>query len=164
MKKKDYSGFFASSVLGLSATWDEFISRRNQISLLPDIFNYKVFQENLDFLKCHNRQIETVPETIGDLQELRYLDFSINNLTALLRSIGRLSKLKYLDLSDNPKLPKFCKINLKGCNPILRKSYEFTQLPGYAGHRFILPKAPPGFQNNAGPSNRVHEIYKYDFR
>lgn len=51
-----------------------------------------------------NYLLKTLPETLGDLAELDYLDLSGTGLVALPESIGRLVKLEQLSLRDIPDL------------------------------------------------------------
>ncbi|EMM78569.1 leucine rich repeat protein [Leptospira santarosai str. 2000030832] len=49
-------------------------------------------------------QLTTLPEEIGNLQNLQTLNLNNNQLTTLPKEIGKLQKLKWLDLSGNPSL------------------------------------------------------------
>ena len=45
--------------------------------------------------------INSIPENIGDLTELQYLELNYNKISTIPESIGQLKKLNYLDLSYN---------------------------------------------------------------
>lgn len=45
--------------------------------------------------------LTTLPESIGDLTQLTYIDIQFNNLTTLPESIGNLTSLEYLSLYNN---------------------------------------------------------------
>lgn len=48
------------------------------------------------------RNLDSIPECIGGLKNLEYMDLARNNLTHLPRSISKLKKLKTLILFENP--------------------------------------------------------------
>jgi len=62
-----------------------------------------------------NKQLETLPDSIGNLTKLEYLGLAFNGLKALPDSIGKLSNLKTLELDNNQleTLPdSICKLDL----------------------------------------------------
>jgi Leucine-rich repeat (LRR) protein len=56
---------------------------------------------NLKELHCHNNHLQQLPETIGNLINLRYLDCCKNQLQELPKSIGNLINLQYFNCEDN---------------------------------------------------------------
>ena len=72
------------------------------------------------FFRAHlrNDRLETLPEAIGELAELRHFDLRGNPLTALPASIARLPRLEKLDLRwvDSLKAPEwFAELEARGC-------------------------------------------------
>ncbi len=63
---------------------------------------------SLQKLSLKHKNLNELPESIGELVSLRYLDLSNNKLDRLPESIGELVSLRYLDLSNNKldRLPK----------------------------------------------------------
>jgi hypothetical protein len=62
-----------------------------------------------------NKQLEALPDSIGNLTKLEYLGLSFNGLKALSDSIGKLRNLKVLELDNNQlkTLPdSICKLDL----------------------------------------------------
>jgi Leucine-rich repeat (LRR) protein len=57
--------------------------------------------QNLKKLTLKGNQLEEVPESIGQLTELRTLDLSNNNLTSLPEEIGNCRNLKSVVLKGN---------------------------------------------------------------
>ena len=55
----------------------------------------------LNFLDLRNNQLTSIPESIGDLNNLTSLDLILNQLNSIPVSIGNLSGLKFLKLSYN---------------------------------------------------------------
>lgn len=65
--------------------------------------------KNLRYLDASRNGLTTVPDFIGNLKDLHHLDLSSNRLTALPDSFGNLTGLDHLDLSSNQltRFPKF---------------------------------------------------------
>jgi hypothetical protein len=64
--------------------------------------------------------VRDIPESIGDLQNLLYLDLRANAITALPDSIGDLPRLQKLDLRWTPVAlappsPCIAKLEQRGC-------------------------------------------------
>ena len=80
--------------------------------------------------------LTTLPESLGQLANLKILDISLNQLTALPESIGLLLNLIMLNLSHNQltalplslrnleKLGKYVLLNSNPLNPTLQSAYE----------------------------------------
>jgi len=74
--------------------------------------------------------IKKLPNSIRNLEKLKYLDLSENNLTSLPNSIRNLEKLKYLDLSENnlTSLPDFFE-TLKRLRTIYLSDNNICKIP-----------------------------------
>jgi internalin A len=59
-------------------------------------------QNKVKFLDLSVKQIEELPEEIGELEHLTGLNLNNNELTKLPESIGRLVNLTYFDVGNNP--------------------------------------------------------------
>ncbi|MEK7340358.1 MAG: leucine-rich repeat domain-containing protein, partial [Verrucomicrobiota bacterium] len=70
------------------------------LTSLPNIFNDPCFNK-LKILKLYNNQLETLPESFGNLQALQTLNLFNNQLRALPESIGNLQALQTLKLQNN---------------------------------------------------------------
>ena len=57
--------------------------------------------EQLSHLDLQSNQLTSLPESIGQLQQLSYLDLQSNQLTSLPECIGQLQQLSHLDLQSN---------------------------------------------------------------
>jgi hypothetical protein len=57
---------------------------------------------NLERLNAADNEIAALPEAIGNLSDLRYLDLSGNQLTNLPRSFCEIASLNEIGLADNP--------------------------------------------------------------
>ena len=64
-------------------------------------FGVKIVVDNIVGLGFYNRQLSTLPETIGNLKSLQELYLSDNKLTTLPESISNLSSLQALDLRNS---------------------------------------------------------------
>ena len=51
-----------------------------------------------------------LPDNVGNLVNLKYLDLSNNQIATLPTTIGNLKNLKHLDLKNNPLAQKFSEI------------------------------------------------------
>src|SRR5690606_16557512 len=70
----------------------------NNLNTLPEsIGNLKALKE----IKLYNNNLNTLPESIGNLKALKKLDISNNNLSILPDSIAKLKALGSLSLYDN---------------------------------------------------------------
>ncbi len=56
---------------------------------------------NLSYLNLNGNGLNTLPENIGNLKKLKELNIRDNNLSILPESIGNLKELKELDIGDN---------------------------------------------------------------
>ncbi|KAI9278445.1 hypothetical protein BDA99DRAFT_531199 [Phascolomyces articulosus] len=72
--------------------------RNNQLEKLPESLRQL---QQLTVLHLSHNQIQTFPESIFDLERLRDLDLSHNQLTVVPPTIKRLGQLETLDLNDN---------------------------------------------------------------
>ncbi|MHA2365683.1 MAG: leucine-rich repeat domain-containing protein [Candidatus Hodarchaeales archaeon] len=87
-------------------TFEEFFPYQNNQGRLTkielhDLDNFPIYLCGLKYLEELNlTHITSLPEMIGNLTNLEYLDLSHNTLTSLPESIGNLPNLGYLDLSD----------------------------------------------------------------
>lgn len=77
-------------------------------------FGIQIENNSVIGLGLYDKQLEAIPENIGNLTSLIKLNLSRNKLTSLPESIGNLTALTYLNLSRNKlsKLPD-CICNLK---------------------------------------------------
>jgi hypothetical protein len=101
----------------------ELVLTNNNITVLPDsIGNLK----ELVYLDLANNGIEYLPESIGELGELGHLDLSENNLQRLPDSFSKLVELEHLDLSGNDikELKKYPSV------PYDFKKLEYVNLDG----------------------------------
>ena len=93
---------------------------------------YNTFDEIIDYdkiikLDCNYNQLTLLPDSIGNLTNLKELNCSENELTLLPESIGDLINLKVLYCNDNQltKLPDTI-INLKNINFFRRDEFILT--------------------------------------
>ncbi|KAM4833061.1 leucine-rich repeat-containing protein 28 isoform X2 [Urocitellus parryii] len=73
--------------------------KRNSLTTLPENLAQKL--PNLVELYLHSNNIVVVPEAIGSLVKLQYLDLSDNALEIVCPEIGRLRALRHLRLANN---------------------------------------------------------------
>jgi len=73
----------------------------NELESLPESFGDL---ENLNRLSLGGNILSSLPESIGNLKNLQFLNLYGNNLTSLPESIGNLTNLKFLNLQNNPNL------------------------------------------------------------
>ena len=85
---------------------------------------------SLTYLSLQSNQLTSIPESIGELNNLEYLYLSFNQLTSLPESIGDLSNLEYLYLSQNQltSLPENIG-NLSSLNELYLFYNQLTSLP-----------------------------------
>jgi internalin A len=74
------------------------VLRHKGISELPESIGKLV---NLTYLDLSVNQLTTIPESTGKLVNLTYLDLSVNQLTTIPKSIDKLVKLIKLFLNNN---------------------------------------------------------------
>nr|CCA20920.1 conserved hypothetical protein [Albugo laibachii Nc14] len=55
----------------------------------------------LTHLDLSNNSLETIPEAVFGLQDLKYLNLAENKLSSLPQDVMKLQELEYLDLSGN---------------------------------------------------------------
>jgi Leucine-rich repeat (LRR) protein len=107
--------------------WLKSLTVRRMRGILPDSIGNL---ENLEYLDLQSNELEFVPESIGNLKKLEVFALSANNLESLPESIGKLTELKklYVERNKLKSLPEsFCNlVDLK----ILDISHnEFECLP-----------------------------------
>ncbi|XP_060138655.1 leucine-rich repeat-containing protein 28 isoform X2 [Zootoca vivipara] len=73
--------------------------KRNSLTTLPENLAQKL--PNLVELYLHSNNIVVVPEAIGSLVKLQFLDLSDNALEVVCPEIGRLRSLRHLRLANN---------------------------------------------------------------
>ncbi|XP_040562295.1 leucine-rich repeat-containing protein 28 isoform X8 [Gallus gallus] len=73
--------------------------KRNSLTTLPENLAQKL--PNLVELYLHSNNIVVVPEAIGSLVKLQFLDLSDNALEIVCPEIGRLRSLRHLRLANN---------------------------------------------------------------
>lgn len=98
------------------------------ITELPDTLG-QLFQ--LKALILYGNQLATLPESLKELDQLTHLDLSSNQLTALPDSLGQLTQLTSLDLSRN---------QLTTLPASLRKSTNLKRLDIFHNNFAILPE------------------------
>src|SRR5271166_37139 len=69
-----------------------------ELNTLPEVIGQL---SHLQVLHAGGNKLSTLPEAIGQLSKLKWLDLSRNQLSTLPEAIGRLSQLEQLDLSGN---------------------------------------------------------------
>ena len=92
--------------------------------------------ENKQVIKMglYNCGLKILPDSIGKLTSLKYLDLERNNLTSLPESIGNLKNLETLRLTDNrlKSIPESIG-NLTSLRKLILKSNQLTSLPESIG-------------------------------
>ncbi len=66
-----------------------------------DIKQIQIEQQHIVGLKLLNQYLKTIPESLGELSQLRTLDLQNNQLISLPKTIGKLIELTTLDLEKN---------------------------------------------------------------
>ena len=85
---------------------------------------------NLNYLDLHFNQIYSIPETIGELTQLTEIYFNVNQIETLPESIGNLSNLMTLNINDNLLINMPESIgNLSSLETLLLYNNELTELP-----------------------------------
>lgn len=95
---KIYGGISNSDSLAVRAILDS-----NNLTSIPitDVVFYDSSTSRIITLDLSNKNIETMPVSIGELTELQFLHLHNNRLKELPSEIGNLRKLKELRLNDN---------------------------------------------------------------
>lgn len=88
----------------------------------------------LEFLNLNNNQLTALPESIGQLTQLDGLYLYNNQLTALPESIGQLTKIEFLNLYNNQltALPESIG-QLTRLQELILSHNQFTALPEWLG-------------------------------
>lgn len=99
--------FFATRMKNLPKGLSEFKNLENltikKSATLSTFPNFICKLKKLKSLKYYlGRNLDSIPDCIGDLQDLEYLDLSRNNISHIPTTISKLKKLKTLILWDNP--------------------------------------------------------------
>jgi leucine-rich repeat protein SHOC2 len=101
--------------------------QNQQLTMLPDTIGNL---SNLTYLNLSGNQLTILPDTIGDLSSLSGLELSENKLIELPNNIGNLSCLHHLSLHDNQltRLPKnIC--NLQHLSSLELSNNQLSELP-----------------------------------
>ncbi|XP_006896157.1 PREDICTED: leucine-rich repeat-containing protein 28-like [Elephantulus edwardii] len=120
--------------------------KRNSLTTLPENLPQKL--PNLVELYLNSNNIVVIPEAIGSLVKLQYLDLSDNALEIVCPEIGHLRALRHLRLANNQL--QFLPLDL-GPSPELRyvyvennihlkglPSYLYNKVIGYSGATIIM--------------------------
>jgi Leucine-rich repeat (LRR) protein len=91
---------------------------------------FTVKNNHIKTLILSNSDLKTIPESIGNLKYLRFLDLSSNQLKRIPKTIGSLTFLKLLRLEYNQlsNLPSSMK-NLKNLTQLFLEGNDFKKLP-----------------------------------
>ena len=91
--------------------------------------------KNLKSLSVGQSQLTSLPESIGNLKNLKYLSVNNNQLTSLPNSIGNLKSLKKLSTANNKltSLPESIG-NLKNLEGLFLQFNQLTSLPNSIGN------------------------------
>jgi Leucine-rich repeat (LRR) protein len=85
-----------------SNNWKHFVNLSNNIiSSLPESIGDL---NNLTSLQLQNNKLTLLPESIGNLNNLTSLQLQNNKLTTLPLTLTKLNKLSFISLNDNDKL------------------------------------------------------------
>src|SRR3989304_1657042 len=105
-KKIEYARRFKTNILDLSVSLWEAPQNFPRLTELPDSLGQLT---QLQFLNLSRNQLTGLPEWLGSLTRLKELDVSSNKLANLPNSLTQLTKLEMLDLSSNQlmKLPRW---------------------------------------------------------
>lgn len=119
-----------------SMAWEALKSKPNLTLLDIDMLGYEIDfatiakLETLKVLKLDNNYLDSLPNSIFDLQQLTELWLGDNQLVDLPKQIGKLTNLKLIYLNDNflTKLPKEIK-NLKHLQGLYLERNNLDTLP-----------------------------------
>jgi len=91
--------------------------------------------QNLLYLNLYNNQLSSLPESFGNLQNLLYLNLYNNQLSSLPESFGNLQNLSELHLSDNQlsSLPESFG-NLQNLSDLYLSDNQLSSLPESIGN------------------------------
>ena len=135
----------------------------NQLTSLPESIGQL---QQLSDLNLQFNQLTSLPESIGQLQQLSHLDLQSNQLTSLPESIGQLQQLSHLDLQSNQltSLPESIG-QLQQLSHLYIGRNKLTSLPESFGHLQELQTLDLGFNRltslswSLGNLQKLYSLY-----
>ena len=101
-------------------------------------YDHEYFKSDGKVLNLRDLQLSTIPDSIGNLNNLEYLDISVNNLTEIPSSIVNLTNLKSLIINTN-KLTFFPNIfELEKLETLDLSQNEITTIPDKFNNFILL--------------------------